>query len=393
MNTALADQNQDSISQFDCEKCGAELNFDPRAQSLTCAYCNHVHTINIAANDIQELDFHAQLEKLEEEETCEEIVSIKCETCAATNAVEQNNTSFDCLYCASPIVASATSQKQIKPKSLLPFKVEKNEARQHFQQWLQKLWFAPTKVKQLSQIASGLKGIYLPFWTFDSKTVSTYSGMRGNYYYVNETYSSTEDGKTVEKTREVRKTRWSYISGTVFENFDDQLSIATTSLSKEKLKALEPWDLENLVPYKDDYLSGFSAQCYEVGLEEGFKAARKDMDSEIRDLIRRDIGGDEQCINAVNSQYNDITFKHVLLPAWISSYKFNNKSYQIMVNARTGEVQAERPYSWIKITSAALASSIAATLIYFNVMTFTAPESKAAQWYCGSLSAVCLNKN
>jgi len=74
------------------------------------------------------------------------------------------------------------------------------------------------------------------------------------------------------------------------------------------------------------------------------------MDKTIRQLILKDIGGDEQRIHSTNTSYADITFKHLLLPIWISAYNFNNKVYRFLVNARTGEVQGERPWSWIKIT-------------------------------------------
>jgi hypothetical protein len=34
---------------------------------------------------------------------------------------------------------------------------------------------------------------------------------------------------------------------------------------------------------------------------------------------------------------------------WISAYRYQNKAYQFIINARTGEVQGERPYSILKI--------------------------------------------
>ena len=84
-------------------------------------------------------------------------------------------------------------------------------------------------------------------------------------------------------------------------------------------------------------------------------------------MIRADIGGDEQRILTQNTQYNDITFKHLLLPAYVSAYNFKGKLYRFMVNARTGEVQGERPYSWIKITFTILSLIIIGLVIYYFV--------------------------
>ena len=61
----------------------------------------------------------------------------------------------------------------------------------------------------------------------------------------------------------------------------------------------------------------------------------------------------------MDCRYNEITFKHLLLPVWMLAYRYNEKVYQVFVNAGTGEVQGERPYSWVKITLAVLAGLIA----------------------------------
>jgi hypothetical protein len=55
------------------------------------------------------------------------------------------------------------------------------------------------------------------------------------------------------------------------------------------------------------------------------------------------------------------------LPIWIGAYRFQNKAYQVVVNASTGEVQGERPYSVIKIALLVIAILIA--LILFSMMS------------------------
>ena len=96
---------------------------------------------------------------------------------------------------------------------------------------------------------------------------------------------------------------------------------------------------------------------------DGFERAKAIMDPPIRQSINRDIGGDHQRISAVNTQYNDITFKHLLLPVWISAYRYREKVFRFLVNARSGEVQGERPYSVWKILIVILAAILAVILI------------------------------
>ncbi len=93
-----------------------------------------------------------------------------------------------------------------------------------------------------------------------------------------------------------------------------------------------------------------------MGLRDGFVEAQGRMQEVIEQTIRQDIGGDVQMISTVDTRWADISFKHVLLPLWISAYRFKNRVFRFLINARTAEVQGERPYSWIKITLAALAA-------------------------------------
>ena len=66
--------------------------------------------------------------------------------------------------------------------------------------------------------------------------------------------------------------------------------------------------------------------------------------------ICRDIGGDHQRISAVDTRYDHIRFKHILLPVWLSAFRFRDRTYRFVVNGRSGKVQGERPYSAWKIT-------------------------------------------
>jgi hypothetical protein len=237
----------------------------------------------------------------------------------------------------------------IKPKSLLPFGVNQNQSLQAVRRWIDVLWFAPNDLKKYAETGK-LKGLYIPFWTFDCGTSSNYRGERGEHYYETENYTTTQAGKQVTQSRQVRKTRWYPASGNVDVQFDDVLVLASNTLQPRFADRLEPWDLPGLVPYQEEYLSGFRTEIYHVDLPHAFSTAKQKMESPIHSAICRDIGGDEQRVHQKNTTYKDITFKHILLPVWIGGYRYGGKIFNILVNARTGEVQGDRPYSWIKIT-------------------------------------------
>ena len=55
---------------------------------------------------------------------------------------------------------------------------------------------------------------------------------------------------------------------------------------------------------------------------------------------------------AFDTQYSALTYKHVLLPVWILAYRYGDKPYRVVVNAVTGQVNGERPWSIPKILAA-----------------------------------------
>jgi LSD1 subclass zinc finger protein len=349
-----------------CKNCGGTLKFAPGTTSIVCPYCNtanEIHAPNIAYQ-AEEIDYLAFLEKGMQQEQKQEISVVKCPGCGAESTLKPNITSDNCAFCGTSLVVSSGSTATIlKPKSLLPFRVTQKEGIELFNNWLGSLWFAPNDVSQ-SRPAERLKGMYIPYWTFDSYTYTDYQGERGDDYIVSETYTDSE-GNT--QTRSVTRTRWYGVSGMVEDDFDDVLVPATTSLPKELITELEPWDLEDIKPYDDQYLSGFQTETYHVKLKEGFEIGKEIMKDKIDGHIRQHIGGDHQRINHTDTKFTNITFKHILLPIWICSYRYNDKIFRFLVNGRTGEVQGERPYSWIKITLAVLL----ALAVVFAVFYFT----------------------
>jgi predicted RNA-binding Zn-ribbon protein involved in translation (DUF1610 family) len=355
-----------------CQNCGANLKFLPGTTQLICEYCGTKNEIPLSQEEtlkaVQEIDYKSFIASKMANEAMQEILTVKCTACGAEITFKPNITSDECPFCGtSIIVTNKVSKKILKPKSLLPFKITRKEAQAEFAKWLGTLWFAPNKLKKYARKEDGLNGIYLPYWTFDTRTTSSYTGQRGDDYYVTETYTTQENGKMVTRTRQVKHTRWSYASGNVRNDFDDVLVVASNSLPRNYANELEPWDLVNLVAYDDNFLSGFRSESYQLGLEEGFEIGKTIMYDDICITIRDDIGGDQQRIDSVNTSYSDITFKHILLPVWISAYRFKEKVFRFMVNARTGEVQGERPYSIIKITLAILAVIIVIVIVmYFN---------------------------
>lgn len=363
MNTSEA-----AVKRFPCPSCGAYLEFNPQAGKLKCAYCGWEDAIPQTAEEVKENSYEQYLQFDETTLTTlsTTALEIKCNDCGASVTFEPPKVAGKCPFCASPIVTQPEkASPSVHPEGIVPFEVTDKQARESIQKWLSNRWFAPSALKSLAQ-QEQIQGVYLPFWTYDTYTVSYYQGSRGEHYYVTETYTEkNSQGETETKTREVQHTRWWPASGRVDRTFDDILIPATTSVDRPRLDALEPWHLkESLRPYNSSYLAGFEAQRSQVSLTQGFESAKNVMAGTIHFDVCRNIGGDEQRVHSISTDYNAITFKHILLPVWLCAYRYQNQRYQVMVNARTAEVQGERPYSVWKITAAVVSGVVLAGVMY-----------------------------
>jgi len=342
-----------------CGSCGADLHFKPGTASLQCPYCGHKQKVDAPERRVREHSF-AKLAEVKQERTRFVEQELVCQGCGAH--VQGEGIAFACQFCASPLVADTSVDPQVPPEAVLPFQLDKGKARDGLRTWARTRWFAPNGLKKIAD-AESMRSTYLPHWTYDARTKSDYRGKRGEYYYVTETYTVTENGKSQTRTRQVRKTRWYPARGTVARNFDDVLVHATTKVPEDHLARLEPWPLKKAVAFDPQYLVGHQALRYDVEPEPGLDVAKQKMAEVIRRDVRKDIGGDTQQIDRVKTAYAKVTYKHMLLPVWVGSYMFNGRSWQVLVNGCTGEVQGERPYSPWKIAAAVLAALVALAIV------------------------------
>ena len=349
--------------RWPCAQCGADLRYAPGQTELKCDYCGHVQIIAPTSDRKQrqalgELDLARGLRDDLPATATQDVRTTSCPNCGALIEFTGAAHARECPFCATPVVVDTGTHRAIKPQALVPFVLTDEQARGSLTKWMGSLWFAPNTLLEYARKGRAMNGIYVPFWTFDADTRSSYTGQRGDHYYVTETVSVVVNGKSQRQTRQVQKTRWTQVSGRVARGFDDVLVMASSSLPQRLGNDLTPWGLEALQAYNPDFLAGFNAEGYTIQLAEGHASGRERMAQIIEGDVRHDIGGDVQRVGQVDTDYSNETFKHILLPVWMAAYKYGGKSYRFLVNGQTGEVQGERPYSAWKIAFAVLLAAI-----------------------------------
>lgn len=277
---------------------------------------------------------------------------VKCQSCQAISVFDPEKVGQRCEFCGSSALVPYQELKEaFRPESLLPMKVSETQVRDSIRRWYGTRWFAPNQLKRAA-LTDTVKGLYIPYWTFDAQVHAQWTAESGYYYYEQETY---RDSQGEIKTRQVQKIRWQSSSGQLDHFFDDELVAASRGVQPQILRKIEPFPTKELTPYQPGYLSGWVVERYQIDLGTAAKAAREEMDAELRAMCAAQVPGDTHRNLQVEADYSGQTFKHILVPIWLLTYDYGRRNFQVVINGYTASIAEAYPKSWIKILMAVIA--------------------------------------
>jgi hypothetical protein len=346
----MAEQEVKALQKFNCPACGAEAQWNPAKQALVCPFCGTVSPAKVdqATGEIQEHDLVSALRDYGQERRGwkTERISVKCQSCQAISVFEPGRVAQRCDFCGSSAIVPYTEIKApIQPESLLPFKQSEDQVRDAMHAWYRTRWFAPNRLKSAA-LTDTVRGLYLPYWTFDAQAHADWSAQSGYYYYTTETYRDS-NGQT--QTRQVQHVRWEPSSGEVDHFFDDELVSASVGVNEDLLRQIEPFPTKELVAYSPSYLAGWVVEQYQIDLIAAAQRSRARMEAELKNMCAQRVPGDTYRDLQVQSEYSNQTFKHILVPVWLLTFSYGSKNYQAVINGYTGQIAGKHPLSPVKI--------------------------------------------
>lgn len=351
--------------KFSCPGCGGEAEWNPGQSALVCPYCGTTSPAQLEeAPDgsavIVEHDLAQALRSIPDDQRGWQMArtSVRCQSCQAISVLEPEKVSQACDFCGATALVAEHEQKQpFRPESLLPMKVTNGEAREALRSWLKSHFWAPSDLGKKA-LTDQVRGLYIPYWTFDAQARAVWTAESGTYYYE----TRFEGGKM----KRVRKTRWSPASGQLDHFFDDQLIAASRGVHGQLLHEVEPFDTARVVPYSAHYLSGWVVERYQIDLVAAAASSRSRMQSTLEGMCGSAVPGDTYRNLEVHATYSRQTFKHVLVPLWLLSYRYGKKTFQAAINGDSGRVAGEHPISWLKVTLAIAAVLVVVLLVAWS---------------------------
>lgn len=326
-----------------CPQCNGTMDFDPNTGGLKCPYCGYEEKI-VKEYEEPEIAEEQDFTKAEATANCNwgvETKTVICKMCGGESVYDALQIAGTCPYCGSNQVLEEKGKNTLAPGGVCVFKIDKKTAAENFSKWLGKRFFCPKIVKETAQ-ADKFQGLYLPYWTFDTDTVTHYTARYGH-----DKRRRKSDGSYDIVTD------WHSTSGIHNQFVDDELVNASTQHDRSLMAGLEPFNTKDNVAYKPEYIAGFASERYAIGLKEGWEKAKSSIYAKLRNNIRNRIRSEKRAdrVDNLNTKtvYNNITYKYLLLPIWISSFRYGGKTYQFMVNGQTGKVAGRTPIDKLKV--------------------------------------------
>lgn len=354
-----------ALEKHTCAACGGKAEWDPAKQHLACPYCGTIspYEVDSDTGKIEEIDLVKTLRSMSDSLRGwkADKKSVKCQSCHAVSVFEPEKVGKNCEFCGSPeLVDYEEIKAPIRPQSLLPFKISETDVRSNIGRWYRSKWLAPRKLSRKALVDT-LKGVYIPYWTFDAQVHCRWEADAGYFYYITETF---RDRNGRMQSRQVRRVRWEYSHGEIDHFFDDEPIPGGRGIDLDLLKQIEPFPTADLAPYDTAYLSGFVVEHYQVVLIDAAEAARQRMNQHLHQLCGREVPGDTFRNLKIHPDYAGETFKHILVPVWLLVYDYGSKSFQVLVNGSTGEIAGRYPKSpWKILFLVGLALSILLLLV------------------------------
>lgn len=334
-----------------CENCGADMVFDPNIQALHCGFCDSTKDINKRVPMMRDY-----LGESDNGEVQYDGDSYKCPNCGGTIEYAVFSTSAKCPYCGSTNIVDAENQKGLKPDSILPFLISKEDATLLGNKWIKKKPFAPSKLKKEFKVEN-FHGVYIPSFLFSTSAYSNYSGRLGQY--------RTRTVGVGKNSHTETYIYWFNVCGGWQKSFSDLSVEASIQLRQQEFHKLLPFDTQNAEAYQKEYISGFVSESYDTSLKDCFEIARVQMENVMRDEIVKYYKADVIGRLDMDNTYSNTKFRYLLLPLWVCAYKYKQKGYRFLINGRNGKSTGKYPKSAPKILGVifSILSIVAAVII------------------------------
>ena len=333
---------------YKCPSCGAGLTYSAESRDFHCIYCGSHFSADMLDAPLHEDSQPAYGSQTDNDPAIEEKRRkfgdesrlYICPSCGASIFTDSEvAATAECYYCHSPAVLSGRLSGEFRPDLIIPFKRSRGEAIMKFNEWIKPKKFFLAKGFGSSESLNKIQGIYIPFWLTDCcvegkmtadcyKTVGT--ARKGDYIVVTEDHSfAVRDGSVIYRQ----------VPADASSRADDAL-----------MDSIEPFDYKELTEFDMSYLSGHSAQRYDMEKYTIIPRITNRVTEATEEVFKSSIIGYNR-INVTSKEFRitNINFKQAMMPMWFLTYFYKDKLYYFAMNGQTGKFGGRLPLNKPKL--------------------------------------------
>ena len=327
------------LQEYKCPCCGGAIEFNAAVGKMKCPYCDSEFEPESLASYDEELK-NQQEDSMNwdtaageawqpgEEERLRVYV---CNSCGGEIVGDESMAATLCPFCDNPVVLKGQFAGDLRPDLVIPFKLDKKAAKETLKAHYKGKRLLPKVFKDENHIDE-IKGIYVPFWLFDTDSEASvrYRATRtrmwsdSKYNYTETSYFSVTRGGNVS-----------------FENVPVD---GSTKMADELMESIEPYNINEAVDFQTAYLAGYLADKYDVTAEDSIKRANERIKKSTEDAMASTVQGYTSVIPEHSSvRFNNGRARYALYPVWILNTTWKDNKYTFAINGQTGRIAGDLP--------------------------------------------------
>ena len=314
-----------NVENFKCPNCGGLLHFDSNSQKLKCESCDGEF----------DPEFFEENKEIKIENTKwdddNEHLTFTCKMCGGSVYAHKDVVSLSCPYCGNPMVLQDNISNEYKPSRIIPFKLDKNKAKEEYFNHLKKKVLLPNTFKD-EAIINEIKGIYVPYWLFGGN-------VSGKAWYDATKVRSWSDG-----SYHYTETSYYKLFRSCRVSFSDIPVDASSKIDDDLTQSIEPFDTKEMTSFNSNYLAGYCADRYDVDEKTSQVTANSRIQNTTRNLLDNSTAGFATLTPSnLDINISEGNQEYVMYPLWLLNVKYNDKNYQFVMNGQTGKFVGNLP--------------------------------------------------
>ena len=327
------------MQEFKCPCCGGSIEFDSSAQKMKCPFCD-------TEFDVKALSEHAKAVEEEQPEDMnwsdeagsewqdgerEGLRTYTCKSCGGEIVGDANTAATACPFCGSPVVMTGQLSGALKPDYVIPFRLDKKAAKQGLQNYIAKKRLLPKVFRDENHIDE-IKGVYVPFWLFDSEADAKIR------------YRATTVRCWSDKDYDYTETDYFMVHRAGSLAFEHVPVDGSQKMADVLMESIEPYDFSEAVDFATAYLAGYVADKYDVDAEQSIERANERIKKSTEQAFAATVEG----YSTVTPESSSVVLqngktKYALFPVWLLNTTWNGKQYTFAMNGQTGKFVGNLP--------------------------------------------------